>query len=82
MVLVSRMNLHLKIHGGYKPHSCDLCGRAFANRQSLKSHVRFNHLGMPKPFMYSTCGKTFTTKTRMVLHEITHTSDKVIKNVH
>ena len=62
MILVSRMNLHLKIHGGFKPHNCNLCSRTFASKSSLNSHVRFNHLGVSIPFICSTCGKTFTHK--------------------
>lgn len=79
MILVSRMNLHLRIHGGFKPHNCNLCSRAFASKSSLNSHVRFNHLGVSIPFICSTCGKTFTHKKTFENHEMSHTGVKVSK---
>jgi KRAB domain-containing zinc finger protein len=79
MVRVARMKLHLKIHDGYKPHVCEVCGRGFANKSGLKSHSRFNHLGVPKPFMCSTCGHMCTNKKTLEIHEMTHTDARVIK---
>ncbi|EFX72548.1 hypothetical protein DAPPUDRAFT_308202 [Daphnia pulex] len=73
MVRVARMKLHLKIHDGYKPHVCEVCGRGFANKSSLKVHSRFNHLGVPKPFMCSTCGHMCSNKKTLEIHEMTHT---------
>jgi KRAB domain-containing zinc finger protein len=79
MVRVARMKLHLKMHDGYKPHVCEVCGRGFANKSSLKVHSRFNHLGVPKPFMCSTCGHMCSNKKTLEIHEMTHTDARVIK---
>ena len=72
------MQLHLKMHGGFKPHICQFCGRAFGSKPSLRCHVRFNHLGLPKPFMCSVCGHTCGNKSELKRHEMTHTNEKAI----
>ncbi|XP_057375324.1 uncharacterized protein LOC130696253 [Daphnia carinata] len=78
MILVARMKFHLKVHSGVKSHLCELCGRAFALRNSLNSHIRFHHRGQarPKHFMCSTCGYTCRSKNHLEKHERIHTNER------
>ena len=62
---------HEKRHSGVKPHSCDVCSKAFYEKRELKRHLIKVHKIMPpaKPEVRSNscdvCGKTFKAKQAM-----------------
>ena len=51
------------------PCICDLCGKLFRNLQSIRNHMRHQHLKIPAPcFPCELCSKVCNTRTRLVEH--------------
>lgn len=55
-----QLRKHNDIHTGKKPHQCDICGRTFRERGTLKEHYRIHTGAMP--FTCEFCGKAFRFK--------------------
>ncbi|XP_038125855.1 zinc finger and SCAN domain-containing protein 31-like [Cyprinodon tularosa] len=56
------------------PLKCDICGRFFRNKSTMKQHY-INHTG-DKPFSCETCGKGFSRIRNLNDHIRTHTGEK------
>ncbi|XP_055297100.1 zinc finger protein 62 homolog [Sitodiplosis mosellana] len=82
----SKRNLrfHLQsIHVKRRKIKCEKCDRHFSCKSAYESHKNRIHLKMNiHNFVCSTCGRAFTTKTRLVQHEYIHTGERPLKCTH
>ncbi|WAR25293.1 ZN345-like protein [Mya arenaria] len=76
-----RMNLlrHMEtVHGGERPHLCDLCGKSFKRRDALKVHEQ-THLDRSKrwlPHNCLKCRKAFRSPANLRQHMIVHSTHR------
>ncbi|XP_070562656.1 uncharacterized protein [Ptychodera flava] len=75
MVLKQDYEDHVNTHTGNKPHECNECGRGFAHRAGLNSHLKQVHSG-EKNYKCDICGKAFKLKSYLRQHMVTHSSEK------
>ncbi|KAG9510431.1 Zinc finger protein 182 [Fragariocoptes setiger] len=71
--------VHLNQHArsfepGERPFPCDICAKAFSEKERLKIHMR-THTG-EKPFSCNICGKSFSQKSTVKRHQTVHTGEK------
>ena len=59
-----------------KSYVCDVCGKAFATNQNLKSHVRSHTGERPRACDHRGCGAAFVSSQHLVVHKRTHTGEK------
>ena len=57
-----------------KPHSCDMCGKAFSRYRDLTYHLH-THTG-ERPYSCDTCGKTFYSPGALTVHLRIHTGER------
>lgn len=57
-----------------KNHRCEDCGKSFAMKHHLTSHMKI-HAGI-RPHMCKECGKTFTHKHCLNTHLLLHSSER------
>lgn len=72
---VNRIHLKLKAP---KNHTCELCGKAFANAKAVTFHVRLVHTG-ERPFQCKLCEKAFTNLVVLNRHQQIHDPIKRFK---
>lgn len=69
-----KLELHKRIHSGYKPFQCSSCSKAFCRKEQLREHIRV-HTG-EKPYICKYCGRGFTQRSPLKIHERLHTGEK------
>lgn len=62
---------HMRIHAGWKPIQCAICGKSFFNSQRLKRHVTVVHSGIKK-YQCECCTKRFLTSDKLLIHRRSH----------
>lgn len=73
-----KFRLHMIQHSGNLPFPCALCDKAFLEKCRLAHHMLVNHPdpNVPKPHGCKFCGKRFTDKSYLKVHERSHTKEK------
>lgn len=68
------LHRHREENEKVKNHHCDDCGKSFAMKHHLTSHMKI-HAGI-RPHMCKECGKTFTHKHCLNTHVLLHSSER------
>lgn len=71
---LTHLEVHVRLHIGYKPFECLYCHKKFTQGGNLRTHLRL-HTG-EKPFTCNVCEKLFSRKGNLAAHELTHNNLK------
>ncbi|XP_030611973.1 zinc finger protein 436-like [Archocentrus centrarchus] len=78
----SRLKTHEVIHSGVKPHTCDLCPKAYMRANDLEHHKKVVHVDgateppRPSSLLCDFCGKEFKCRSQLAIHFQTHTGER------
>jgi len=71
----SALDKHASKHTGYRPFTCNLCGKCLLTACSLERHVAAMH-EENRPYSCEQCDKSFKTKDAYKKHQKTHGEPK------
>lgn len=76
--MIKKFSFVLQIKKQLRPYKCNLCQKAFAQRQSLKNHLERHKRASeyPKRYLCEICSKIFTLSASLRLHMRTHSGVK------
>uniref|UniRef100_UPI00358E00E9 zinc finger protein 391-like isoform X2 n=1 Tax=Myxine glutinosa TaxID=7769 RepID=UPI00358E00E9 len=74
---LSSVKRRLRLRTREHPHRCSVCGKDFALKSHLKSHMT-THTG-ERPYKCSVCGKCFSKKDHLKTHMRIHTGERPYK---
>lgn len=66
--ICSRLDKHMMVHLGHKPHMCPVCPQAFRQSEHLRRHIRARHEGNHRQFECPHCEKRLTRKDKLKEH--------------
>lgn len=72
----SGLRQHLVSHNDVAQFKCGFCKKTYKSRQSLKEHFRVAHSSNRRLFVCVTCGKRFTAKSTLLMHDKIHRGEK------
>ncbi|XP_064635468.1 zinc finger protein 585A-like [Lineus longissimus] len=74
----AELQSHVEHHNGDCTFRCELCGKGYAGKESLKHHRLTVHFG-DLPFLCEHCGKGFSRRGNYNIHVNTHTKERQFK---
>ena len=70
---LSTLRIHIRMHNGERPFTCEKCDISFTTNRALKMYLRI-HSNF-RPFKCNLCTKTFTRKDELKAHSYAHTGN-------